>query len=450
MKSLPLALVLVCVAACSSPTDKPVAGKTYALVYDPSHFGILSDAKQITVTYAFDYWGTRELQKLKGEPGKTDLFQNVLYPDSGRALEVRMAKDGNLWKAEIPVPKGAALLSYYFTDGTRYDYNGRRTYVSYIYGTDGNPVRGARFRNVDFLIMAGSGLPALLAELQSEVQQYPDQYVAHLVYWRFRFFDTISPDTLGTLAAEADGYFDNLRKQFGDVALNYKVMSLNEINRVIQLSLSERLSDPPVAALLKSVNTKIIETIDAIPRDKRLPSMAQIASHAAYMQEDYQKMVAAARESNKRVGKTIGQFVGKNAPDFSFETVEGKKHRLSEFRGHNILLEFWGSWCGPCRMEIPTLVKVYEKYHDRGLVMISISNDASMSKWNRAKLIEFTKKNGMIWAQVLDDTANTIHKRYNIKFWPNVFLIDKKGTVLPRRLLWGDETMKAVAAMMEK
>lgn len=451
MKTLALFLLLFSLVACAAPpTDKPVAGRKYALMYDPSHFGILSDAKQISVVYAFDFWGTTAHQVLRGESGETDLFQNILHPDEGRTSEIKMVRDGNIWKAEIPIPKGVALLSYYFTDGAQFDYNEQKTYVSYVYEDSGTVVRGARFRNVDFLIMAGKKLPALLEELRNEVRQYPDYYIAHVVYWRFQFFDTISPDTLGTLAAAADEYFDKLHKQFGDTVLNYKAMCLSDVNRIVQLSLFNRLTEPPVASLVKAVSTNIIKTVDAIPPAKRLPSTVSYAGFASYLLLDPGEREAQQQQAMKKIEDVMKELVGQPAPDFSFEATDGSKHKLSDFHGHYVLLDFWGSWCGPCRGEIPSLVKVYDKFHDRGLVMISVSNDASASKWDRAKLAEYTKKNGMIWTQVLDDNATTIHKLYNIQFWPNPFLIDKEGKVLQRQGLRGEEMMKVLEPLMKK
>jgi hypothetical protein len=79
MKTFPLVLILVRSIACACfAADKPVAGKPYTLLYDPSRSGILSDANQIWVVYAFDYWGAKIVQKLRREKGESDLFQKEL------------------------------------------------------------------------------------------------------------------------------------------------------------------------------------------------------------------------------------------------------------------------------------------------------------------------------------------------------------------------------------
>ncbi len=257
-----LSWVLICISALfSGHSPKPIAGKTFTLEYAPQKAGILADAPKIWVVYAFDYWGTKAHQKQRGERGETDLFLNVLFPDSGRAQKIAMIKKGKKWLANISIPSEAALLPYYFTDGVRNDDNGCKTFVSYIYNKKGKPVRDARFRNVDFLLMAGQNTAAVLEEIREETADYPDNFMAHVVYWRFKFFETISPDTLNQLLIEANSYFAKLHRQFGDTVLNYKALSLNDINRIIQLSLSDRIHEPFVAGLLKIVNATIAETV---------------------------------------------------------------------------------------------------------------------------------------------------------------------------------------------
>jgi TonB family protein len=260
-----------------------VAGTTYVLQYDPASTGLLTDSDQIWVVYAFDYWGTKVVQRLRGEGEQEDLFRNVLNPDEGRSLIKEMVRRGNRWSAEILVPVGASLISYYFTDGTRNDYNDRMTYVSYVYGEDGIPVRGARFRNIDFLIMAGKAHSAILEEIGDEIRDYPDHFIAHVVYWRFRFFNTVSPDTLMMLMEESTRHFSDLHDEYGDTVLNYKVLSLNDINRVMQLSLRERFDEEPVTKLREVVNSTILQTIKHIPSEKRLEQLPRIESIANIM-----------------------------------------------------------------------------------------------------------------------------------------------------------------------
>lgn len=451
MKSLGLAIILVCTAIFSSfSANKPVAGKTFKLTYDPSASSILSDANQVWIVYALDYWGTTVVQKLRGERGPSDLFQNVLNPDPGRAFKVAMVKREKLWTADIPIPAGAMLLSYYVTDDNRSDFNDRKTYVSYIYDDRGNPVRGSRFRNVDFLFMAGKTHSEILKEIHGELTHYPDNFIAHTIYWRFRFFETISPDTLTMLVSESDRHFANLHKQYGDTVLNYKALSLYDIDRIIELSLRDRKQEPVVTNLITSVNTGILATIKRIPSPKRLQRVVQLQAQAEYMLIPPEELEERARASMKQLDEMMAEFVGQPAPDFSFKTLSGQQHRLSDFRGKYVLLDFWGTWCGPCVQEIPTLVRVHETYGDRGLVMISVSNDASASKWNEAKLADYINKKGMKWMQVLDETTDSIHDLYKVQFWPNVFLIDKQGVVLQRQGLRGEELIQRLSTLLSK
>jgi len=449
MKTPAVILILLFLAGCGSPvTETPVAGKTFRLQYDPESTGILANADQIRVVYAFDYWGTKVFQRLAGEGEQEDMFQNVLNPDEGRANEFELVRRGNLWEAKIPIPSDASLISYYFTDGERYDYNDRKTYVSYVYSDDGRPVRGARFRNIDFLIMAGKDHSEILGEIRREIEDYPDHFTAQVVYWRFRFFDTTSPEMLGNLAEEANRHFTDLHKQFGYTVLNHQAISLNDVNRVIMLSLREQHDEPAVTELRESVNTKILEIIGSIPEENRSQRLASVESQAKYMLLTPEERRELERENTERIMAMMAEFVGEPAPDFSFETVTGEKYRLSDFRGRYVLLDFWGSWCGPCVQEIPKLVEVYDMFSDKGFVMIGISNDAAASNWDSQKLIDYAEEKGMQWLQVLDDPETTIHKLYNIKFWPNMFLIDMDGVVLQRDGLRGEYLKNTLAELL--
>ncbi|MCM8758328.1 MAG: TlpA family protein disulfide reductase [Candidatus Omnitrophica bacterium] len=124
------------------------------------------------------------------------------------------------------------------------------------------------------------------------------------------------------------------------------------------------------------------------------------------------------------VSCAVSQSV-KKAPDFSLVDVNGKKISLSSFKGKIIVLNFWASWCPPCKAEIPDFVKTYEKYKDKGLVIIGI---AVNSKENDVKAL--IKQYNISYPVALDD--GSAENAYGpITGVPTTFIIDKEGNLVP-------------------
>lgn len=447
---LSAAVLTYFLAVAQAQESRPVAGETYTVVYKPGLTGILQGAKQISMVCAFDYWGTTAHQVQHGESGDSVLFDNVLNPDSGKASRILMKKEGKVWRADISIPGDAALLSYYFTDGLRYDFNEKKTYVSYVYDKKGKPVRNARLRNVDFLLMAGKSTRDAIDEVHRELTDYPDNFLAQIVYWRFQIFNTASPDTLNMLASNLESYYDSLRSQYGDTVLYCRALGLFDIDRVVMLSLSDSIGieKPEAAGLTRSVNAALSRTVAEIPVERRSGRIKQIDSWLNYALLPPERRKELLQQRMERMKEMSAEFVGRQAPDFSFETVKGEKHRLSDFRGKYVLLDFWGTWCGPCVGEIPNLVKAYQKYKDKGLVVISISSDS----FGPERLADYTEQKGMRWMQVLDGKPGQgpIQNLFAIQFYPNPFLIDKDGKVLQREGLRGEELDKTLSGLLGK
>ncbi|WP_299677960.1 TlpA disulfide reductase family protein [uncultured Dokdonia sp.] len=125
--------------------------------------------------------------------------------------------------------------------------------------------------------------------------------------------------------------------------------------------------------------------------------------------------------------------VGNKAPEFSAATPEGKELALSETLGKYTIVDFWASWCKPCRMENPNVVRVYNKYHDKGLNIISVSLDRPGQKNRWIKAIE---KDQMDWYHVsnLQFWQDPIPKSYGVRAIPATFLLDEEGTIIAKNL----------------
>jgi len=123
--------------------------------------------------------------------------------------------------------------------------------------------------------------------------------------------------------------------------------------------------------------------------------------------------------------------VGQAAPEFEQKDVNGRSVALSSFKGQYVLIDFWASWCGPCRAENPAVVKAYQAYRSRGFTILGISLDEHKDKW-----LEAIKKDGLVWTQVSDlqGWKNSVALTYGVAGIPMNFLLDKDGKIIAKGL----------------
>ena len=133
--------------------------------------------------------------------------------------------------------------------------------------------------------------------------------------------------------------------------------------------------------------------------------------------------------------------IGKPAMDFEVIDLKGQELSLKKFRGQVVLLDFWATWCFPCRAEIPNLKRVYDKYKDQKFEIIGISLDQT-----RAVLGSYVEKQNITWTQFLDDGA--VAKMYNVTGIPATFLIDGAGIV--RKVKLHGRTLEDAVAELVK
>lgn len=125
-------------------------------------------------------------------------------------------------------------------------------------------------------------------------------------------------------------------------------------------------------------------------------------------------------------------MAGMDAPDIVMADTAGVERRLSDLRGQIVLIDFWASWCGPCRMENPNVVRLYQRYHDKGFEIFSVSLDKDYDKWVAA-----IKKDNLYWPNHVSDLkywSSAAGRLYGISSIPATVLVDRDGKVLARNL----------------
>jgi thiol-disulfide isomerase/thioredoxin len=147
----------------------------------------------------------------------------------------------------------------------------------------------------------------------------------------------------------------------------------------------------------------------------------------------------------KPVQEGTGINIGDLAPEIILPNINGKVIPLSSLRGKIVLIDFWASWCGPCRQENPNVVRVYDKYKDKGFEIYGVSLDMNKGQWLQAIEVDNLK-----WTQVSDLAYwnSVVVPKYQIAGIPATFLLDKEGKIIARDLR-GEELDKKLAEVFK-
>jgi len=133
--------------------------------------------------------------------------------------------------------------------------------------------------------------------------------------------------------------------------------------------------------------------------------------------------------SCKKAEEKIVSESGK-APEFTFTSLQGSAIRLSELRGKVVIIEFWATWCPPCRESIPELNKVSEKFRDKNFQLLGISVDKGGDALSKVR--DFVKEYSVVYPVMVDN--GSVNVAYGVSGIPVMFIIDKEGKVVKRHM----------------
>jgi peroxiredoxin len=135
---------------------------------------------------------------------------------------------------------------------------------------------------------------------------------------------------------------------------------------------------------------------------------------------------------------------GEPMPAVSYPDALGTLQGLEKYKGKYLLIDFWASWCGPCRQAIPKVKALYRQFHEKGFDVVSISIDTDKNAWKKAM-----KEEDMPWEQLLSDNKDTTMEAFQFSGIPTLYVVDKEGKIVTKYSGYGPDTEAAIKSLLE-
>ncbi len=158
----------------------------------------------------------------------------------------------------------------------------------------------------------------------------------------------------------------------------------------------------------------------------------------------FKEMAAYQKQAEDNIARIQAIQPGKPFPVVAYNNPENKPISIKDYKGKLVLVDFWASWCGPCRKAIPRVNEVFEKYKKKGFEVLSISIDKDEKAWRKA-----VGEEAMPWAQTLSPDMNITMSLYNFSIIPSLFLVDRDGKIVKQYAGFTDQVEAKIKEMID-
>ncbi|HON55172.1 MAG TPA: TlpA disulfide reductase family protein [Bacteroidales bacterium] len=208
----------------------------------------------------------------------------------------------------------------------------------------------------------------------------------------------------------------------------------------------DRRSRIRYVAEMYSDRTSVVAALKHLDSQKDSELIKSVSNILFSKYPDYPPLVEYFNDIKENELNAARMEIGAYAPQFKYPDVNGKFYGPSDFKGKVLLIDFWASWCGPCRAEIPNLKKVYEKYDRKDVEFLSVSIDKGKEEWIKA-----LSQEKMPWIQVLaPKSGSEVSKLYQFSGIPFLVVLDKEGRIVSKYVRGVEEISKAIDKALAK
>jgi thiol-disulfide isomerase/thioredoxin len=239
---------------------------------------------------------------------------------------------------------------------------------------------------------------------------------------------------------------DNIRPNYfalyGELGEKNDVQGLEKLSELFE---SLKKSDINISYLYFKNNPKSLLSVYAFERFSFFQEDYSLLDKDFSELPDWIKNSVTGKYVSNKIEGAKAVAIGKSAPMFSQNSIEGKPISLENFKGKYVLIDFWASWCVPCRKEHPTFLKIYENYKTKNFEIVSVSIDEDKTAW-----INASKMDNINWTNLLDakGQANEVAVKYGVQAIPANFLINPNGVIIAKNLD-GAELEKTLADLLK-